>query len=113
MKRAGLVVLLLIASPGVARTASSVANLRDWTLARCIARAAGDAPFAADARRSAAALLERGTAGAEIYERIDALVAKTLAVPVSGSSGGTYAVLQCIDLTHSKALAQVIDGRRR
>ncbi len=113
MKRLTLCLALLSAAPAVARPAVDTANLRDWTTARCLAKAAGDQPVALDARRSAAALLERGSARAEVYERIDRLITRTLAVPTSGSTGGTYAVLQCIDLARSSDLTRVIERRTR
>ena len=108
-----LCVALLAGAPLSARTAVESANLRDWTVARCVAKAAGNQPCAADAKRSAAALLERGTAGAEVYERIDRLIVQTLAVPASGSSGGTYALLQCLDLAHGRALARLVDDQSK
>ena len=114
----GLVIAALVVdatlgtSPVAARRSADTANLRDWTLARCLTKAAGDQPLAADARRSAAALLERGSAGSPDYERIDALIVRTLAVPTSGSTGGTYAVLQCIDLARGRALGGIIARRR-
>ncbi len=107
-----LCALVLVSVPSAARTASDSANLRDWTVARCIAKAADGQPVGADAKRSAAALLERGTAGPAVYERIDRLIVKTLAVRVSGSTGGTYAVLQCLDLARSPALARLVEPRR-
>ena len=113
MRRAALALALLAASPALAHAPLDTANLRDWTVARCVAKAAGTEPFAADARRSAAALLERGNAPGALYERIDALIDRTLAVPASGSGGGTYATLQCLDLGRGRALGRVIGGARR
>lgn len=114
MKLAAFWLAVAVVAPVTARALPlDATNLRDWTLARCVAKAAGDQPIGADARRSAAALLERGTARPAIYERIDALIARTLTTPVSGTAGGTYAVLQCIDLTRSPALARIVERRRR
>jgi len=77
--------------------------LADWALARCLARAATGQPFAADAARSASALLQRGTADADAYARIDRRVTAALARPRSGSTGGSYATLTCIELAQAVA----------
>ena len=99
---------------GAALTASTASptvvqgeTLRDWALARCIARG-GSGPFARDAAASAAALLERGDYGIETYEAIEALVGRALAQRRGGSVPSGYVTLKCIDLYHSAALQQLI-----
>jgi hypothetical protein len=88
---------------------SERALLTDWAVSRCVARAARAQPFAADAKRSAAALLERGNSGIETYARIDAALEDyTRQAAIGGSSGGTYAMLQCLEFGRSPVLAAVL-----
>ena len=97
----------LIAGPVAPPHPSQIQTLKDWALARCIARGAPN-PFADDAAKSAAALLERGEYGMEVYEAIDRLVGRALAQPYGGSVPGKYVTLKCIDLYHSMALDRVV-----
>ena len=82
-------------------------TLRDWALARCLARGANGA-FARDAAVSAAALLERGDYGIEAYEPIEALVGRQLAKRYGGSVPGDYVTLKCLDLYHGAALDRLV-----
>ncbi len=83
--------------------------LKDWAAARCIARGVGfDTEGGADASRSAAALLERGDYGADVYETLDRMAARRLTRPQSGSSGGRYVTLTCFDWRRSAELDRVV-----
>lgn len=82
--------------------------LTDWAISRCVARAAAPQPFADDAKRSAAALLERGGSGVEIYQKIDAAIDRYRQQPATGSTGGSYAMLQCLEFSRDPALTAII-----
>lgn len=81
--------------------------LKDWALARCLARGAPQ-PFAKDAAVSAAAMLERGDYGMDAYEAVEALVGAQIAKRYAGSMPGEYVTLKCIDLYRGKALDALV-----
>lgn len=103
-------VLALAASPLPA--ARDTTLLKDWTLSRCIGRAAGP-PFRDDAYKSAAALLEKSGAGIDTFNRLDRLIDNALAQQRGGSVPGRYDTLKCLDLYHSDTLARAVAGRSR
>ena len=83
--------------------------LKDWALARCIAKGVGaTTPAGQDAANAAAALLERSDYGIDAYEALEPLIDRQLIKPYGGSTGGTYTVLQCIDLFHGPALDRAV-----
>ncbi len=81
--------------------------LKDWALARCLARGATQ-PFAKDAAVSAAAVLERGEYGMDAYDAVETMVGAQLAKRYGGSVPGDYVTLKCIDLYHSAALNSLV-----
>lgn len=86
--------------------------LRNWALARCLAKANPDSPAGEDANRAAGAYLEFGTAGIETYEKLDAMVDAWLKREYAGSvRGASYSTMKCIDLYHSRELGRFV--RRR
>jgi len=86
--------------------------LKDWALSRCIAKVAEGQPAGQDASITAAALLERGSAGVEVYERIDRLIDDFRARRYGGSVPGEYNLLKCIELYHSADLAHIARDAR-
>jgi hypothetical protein len=81
--------------------------LKKWALARCLAKAGGDSPAGDDAAKSAAAYLEMGTAGIEVYEKLEALVGSYLAREYTGSVKNSYNTMKCFDLFESGDLDKV------
>lgn len=107
------VALVLAASSAATPTTTEQALLKDWALARCLAVAGKGQPLGDDAAKSAAALLERGRSGIEVYERIEALAHAALARRSGGSVPSGYNVLKCVEFYHSKALDRVAGSARR
>jgi hypothetical protein len=79
-----------------------------WALARCgatLSKQAGSAALEEDWSNTAAAYLEYSTVPLEANEAAQALVEKFLkATTRSGSTGGSYESMKCIDLLNSKEL---------
>jgi hypothetical protein len=96
------------ASQSVQRESTEAGILKDWTLSRCIAKAAKDENFGNDASKTAAAFLERGAAEITTYEKLDTLVDAFLARRYSGSVKGEYNTLKCIALYHSHELDDAV-----
>lgn len=96
------------AGPARATAAAQRALLKDWALARCIGRGLGPGKAQDDAYASAAALLERGDYGVEIYNRVDALVDTQLARRYGGSVPGDYVTLKCLDLHRGAVLDRAV-----
>jgi hypothetical protein len=86
--------------------------LKDWALSRCLAKAGPDSELGKDASRSAAALLERGSAQIETYEKLETLAQKFLSRPYSGSVAGAYNTLKCIEFYHSDELDRGVNGAK-
>ena len=84
-----------------------VAVLQDWALSRCIAKVAEGQLAGQDASSTAAAFLERGRGGIEVYEQIDRMIDGVLARRYSGSVPGDYNLLKCLELYHSAGLADL------
>jgi hypothetical protein len=78
--------------------------LKKWALSRCLAKAAGESPAGDDAAKTAAAYLEMGKAGIEVYERLDELAGGYLAREYTGSVKGNYNTMKCLDLYDSDEL---------
>src|SRR5688572_3848335 len=57
---------------GSTRPDTHAAILKKWTLARCLAHAAEQTPTGDDAAKTAAAYLEMGNVGVDVYEKLDA-----------------------------------------
>ena len=103
----GLALTLCVAcarGPGVAEQNTQVAILKKWALSRCLAKASGDSPAGDDAAKTAAAYLEMGEAGIEVYEKLDALAGGYLAREYSGSVKSNYNTMKCLDLYDSDEL---------
>ena len=79
-----------------------------WTLARCgatLSRHAGSAALEEDWSNTAAAYLEYSSVPLEANEAAQTLVDQFLKNTTrSGSTGGSYESMKCIDLFNSKAL---------
>ncbi len=79
-----------------------------WALARCgatLSKQAGSAALEEDWSNTAAAYLEYSTVPLEANEAAQALVEKFLKTTTrSGSTGGSYESMKCIDLFNSKEL---------
>lgn len=96
------------AQPPAATPASAqVAVLKKWALARCLAKAGGDTPAGDDAAKTAAAYLEMGSAGMEVYEKIEALAGSYLAREYSGSVKSSYNTMKCLELFESQELEKL------
>ncbi|HLU03361.1 MAG TPA: T6SS amidase immunity protein Tai4 family protein [Advenella sp.] len=79
-----------------------------WTLARCgatLSKLAGSATLEEDWSNTAAAYLEYSTVPLEANEAAQSLVDKFLKTTTrSGSTGGSYESMKCIDLFNSQEL---------
>ena len=82
--------------------------LKNWALSRCIGQAFGNQQTRQDAYNSASGYLEYGQAPIEAYDDIGKLITIFLAKKYAGSIPGTFHTMECIDLFHSKALADVV-----
>jgi hypothetical protein len=83
--------------------------LKKWTLSRCLAKAGADSPAGEDAAKTAAAYLERGATGIEIYEKLDALADSYLKREYAGSVKSHYNTMKCLDLYDSEELDRLIN----
>lgn len=109
------IVLLFVISAGVpccvqagsTRPGSQAAILKKWALSRCLSHAAGETPLGDDAAKTAAAYLEMGKAGVEVYEKLDALAESFLARTRTGSVESAYDTMKCIDLFESEELERM------
>lgn len=86
---------------------SQAVVLKKWALARCLAKAGGDSPAGDDAAKTAAAYLEMGTAGIEVYEKLEALALRYLQREYSGSVKSSYNTMKCLDLFESEELDEL------
>jgi hypothetical protein len=82
--------------------------LRKWTLSRCLARASADSPGGDDAAKTAAAYLERGTSGIDVYEKLEALAGRYLERQYTGSVQSNYNTMKCLDLYDSDELDRLV-----
>jgi Type VI secretion system (T6SS), amidase immunity protein len=87
--------------------------LKKWTLSRCLSQAAGETPAGDDAAKTAAAYLEMGNAGIEVYEKLDALAKGFLARTYTGSVKSQYDTMKCIDLFESEELDRIAKDAAR
>ena len=87
--------------------------LKNWALSRCIGQAFGNQQTQQDAYNSASGYLEYGHAPIEAYDDIGKLITAFLAKKYAGSIPGTFHTMECIDLFHSKALADVVNKYSR
>ncbi len=87
--------------------------LKNWALSRCIGQAFANEQTRQDAYNSASGYLEYGHAPIEAYDDIGKLITIFLAKKYGGSIPGTFHTMECIDLFHSKALADVVDKYSR
>jgi hypothetical protein len=78
--------------------------LKKWALSRCLAKAGADSPPGDDAAKTAAAYLESGTAGIEVYEKLEALARRYLEREYTGSVKSNYNTMKCLDLYDSDEL---------
>jgi hypothetical protein len=108
-------VLALAIPVGVASCAQSsstrpdpqVAILKKWALSRCLSQAAGQTVAGDDAAKTAAAYLEIGSAGIEVYEKLDALAKSFLTQTYTGSVKSEYNTMKCIDFFESEELERM------
>ncbi len=78
-----------------------------WSLARCgaaVSKQAGSQPLQEDWSNTASAYLEYMTVPLEANEAAETLVQEFLKTTRSGSTGGSYETMKCIDLFNSKEL---------
>lgn len=81
--------------------------LKKWALSRCLAKANAESPAGNDAAKAAAAYLERGSAGIEVYEKLDALAGRYLERVYTGSVQSDYNTMKCLDLYDSEELDRI------
>lgn len=82
--------------------------LKKWALSRCLAKASANSAAGDDAAKAAAAYLERGAAGVEIYEKLDALADSYLTREYTGSVKSNYNTMKCLDLYDSEELDRLV-----
>lgn len=82
--------------------------LKKWALSRCLAKASADSAAGDDAAKTAAAYLEQGAAGIEIYEKLDALADSYLKREHTGSVKSNYNTMKCLDLYDSEELDRLV-----
>ena len=78
--------------------------LKRWALARCLAIAAKEGPFAEDAAATAGAYLEKSAAGIEAFEAMDGLAKAFLARTLAGEAPVAFDTMKCLDLYDSPEL---------
>ncbi|WP_082985304.1 T6SS amidase immunity protein Tai4 family protein [Orrella dioscoreae] len=91
---------------------SEAQRLEKFAVSQCLQRAFPDTSFGADARRASGAYVELGSADADVYGEIAALVGTHLAKPYQSKSGEPLHVMQCLDLLQSPALATLVKPYR-
>lgn len=92
------------------RPGAQVTILKKWALSRCLSQAAGQTAVGDDAAKTAAAYLEMGSAGIEVYEKLDALAKSFLTQTYTGSVKSEYNTMKCIDFFESEDLDQMAKG---
>ena len=100
-------------SPDTLKTYDNQVKLfKYWTLARCgaaVSKKAGSDALQEDWSNTAAAYLEYGSVPLEANEAAEALVQHFLATTTrSGSTGGSYETMKCIDLFNSHELDALV-----
>lgn len=88
-------------------TDNQIKLFKYWALARCgaaVSKQAGSEPLQEDWSHTASAYLEYLTVPLEANEAAEALVQDFLKTTRSGSTGGSYETMKCIDLFNSKEL---------
>ena len=95
------------ASPIAAAESTQVTLLKKWALSRCLAKAGANSPPGDDAAKTAAAYLESGTAGIEVYEKLEELAGRYLERDYSGSVKSNYNTMKCLELYESDELDRV------
>jgi Type VI secretion system (T6SS), amidase immunity protein len=82
-------------------------QMKKWALSICFARITSDEQTKKDAGATARAYLENSSQDVEDFAQIGKLIDQFLARPYAGSDKGSYQTMKCIDLFHSKELAQL------
>lgn len=82
--------------------------LKNWALSHCLGSAFAESQVRQDAYRSAGGYLEYGHAPPQAYEDIGKLTNQFLAKKYLSHTGGSLHTMACIDLFHSKELAQLV-----
>ncbi len=82
--------------------------LKKWTLSRCLSQVAAGTPAGDDAAKTAAAYLEMGNSGVDVYERLDELAKEYLTRTYTGSVKSAYDTMKCIDLFESEELDAMV-----
>lgn len=83
---------------------TQAAILKKWALSRCLSHSANQTPAGDDAAKTAAAYLEMGNVGVDVYEKLDALAKSYLTRTYTGSVQSPYDTMKCIDLFESEEL---------
>lgn len=106
--------LVACAAPATQKAAeqSEAQRLEKFAVSQCLQRAFPDTPVGADARRASGGYVELGSADADVYGEIAALVGAHLAKPYQSKSGEPLHVMQCLDLLQSSDLAKLVKPYR-
>lgn len=113
VRQLGLVIGLLqciacaFASVGSAENAQATL-LEKRAMSRCLAKAGAGSPAGDDAAKTAAAYLEQGTVGIEVYEKLEALASGYLEREYTGSVKSNYNTMKCLDLVDSDELDRLV-----
>jgi type VI secretion system (T6SS) amidase immunity protein Tai4 len=83
--------------------------LKNWALSRCLGRVATDEKSRGDAYATAAAYLEFGHQGMDVYKKLGVLIDKYAGKSYHGSIQSDFNTMKCIDLFHSKGLDQFVN----
>lgn len=80
----------------------------NWALTVCLGMSAAAESDQHDAKATAAAYLEQGEVGLELYEEMAELAAAYVERKYSGSVPGEFRIKKCIDLYESEELGALI-----
>jgi hypothetical protein len=109
----GCAIALGCATQGPPRPYSQEQLLRNWALSHCLSLSGSDRS-ASDAARAAEEYRAMGSAGREVYERIDELAQTYLERGYAGARRDDLDTMKCIDLYNSPELQAIAeDGSTR
>lgn len=95
-------------SSGAYPRAEAERSYYNWALTVCLGMSAAAETDQHDAKASAAAYLEQGEVGLELYEEMAELAAAYVNRKYSGSIPGEFKIKKCIDLYESNELGALI-----